>query len=274
MRKRPLIALLLLVGMMLACDLPMSATATPVFLLPVTTTPGVLLVPLTPAEGGEEGGTPIATGVATAAGPGPVSNDPVLLVTATPVIVATPSIPIVTPNAVDVNCRSGPDLAYNSVSVLAFGATTPVQGRTADSSWWYVQDPGNPAGSCWVSAAVVTIAGPTGAIPVAALPAAIADKVTVSVSAPASLECNTPTTVTLSGTITTNGAATIQYQWEITGAQTYTTPSQAITFAAAGTQTVTDPNPYSVSCGNYSAALHVTSPNDLSASQTFQLTEP
>jgi len=136
----------------------------------------------------------------------------VLLVTATPVIIATPSIPIVTPNAVDVNCRSGTDLAYSSVSVLAFGASTPVAGRTADASWWYVQDPANPAGYCWVSSSVVTIAGPTRAIPVAALPPAIATQVIMNVSAQAAR--------------------------------------------------------------SYSAALHVTSPNDLSATKAFQIAEP
>jgi hypothetical protein len=263
MRKRTLLSLLLLMGLVLACDLPMSATATPVVLVPVLSTPGE-----------EEIATPIDTAVATALGAGPVANSPVLLVTATPVIVATPTIPMVTPLSVNVNCRAGADLAYDSVSVLSAGASTPVAGRTADSSWWYVQDPANPSGFCWVSSAVVGIAGPTAGIPVAALPAAIANQVTVSISAPATAECNPPTTVMLSGTISTNGAATVQYQWEITGSQTYTTPPQSLVFASAGTQNVTDPNPYTVGCGSYSAALHVTSPNDLSASKAFQIAEP
>jgi hypothetical protein len=264
MKKRPLLSLLLLMGLVLACDLPMSATATPVILVPALATPA----------GGEEIATPIGTAVATALGAGPVGNSPVLLVTATPVIVATPTVPMVTPLSVSVNCRAGPDLAYDSVSVLAFGASTPVAGRTADASWWYVQDPANPSGFCWVNSSVVGIAGPTAGIPVAALPAAIANQVTVAISAPATAACNPPTTVMLSGSIATNGAATVQYQWEITGSQMYTTPPQTLVFATAGTQNVTDPNPYTVGCGSYSAALHVTSPNDLSATKAFQIAEP
>jgi uncharacterized protein YraI len=259
MKKRPLIGLLLLASAMLACDLPLSATATPASLGPIL---------LTPVQQ-EEIATPIDTAVATALGPAPV-----LVFTATPVIVATPTVPMVTPNAVDVNCRTGPDLAYDPVSALPFGGWSNVTGRTADSSWWYVQDPNNPTGSCWVFSGVVTIAGPTAAIPVAALPAAIANKVTVAVVVPASPACGAQNPVMFSGTISTNGAASVQYQWEVTGNVTNTTTPQTLVFTAAGTQDITNPVAFSVGCGGYNVTLHVTSPNDLSASKTFQITEP
>lgn len=264
MRNPPILAMLMLMGIVLACSFPMFATDS------VPT----LVVPSSPQE---ETTTPIATAVATASGPAPLASAPaLLLVTATPVpvIVATPTVPMVTPNAVNVNCRSGPDLAYDSVSTLAFGSSTQVTGRTADSSWWYVQDPNNPTGNCWISASVVTISGPTGGIPVAALPAAIVTRVTVAVAAPSISTCGGPNPVTFSGTITTNGAATVTYQWEITGSQTNTTSPQTLAFTGGGTQNVAGPGTYNVDCGNYTVTLHVTNPNNLRASKTFTVQAP
>lgn len=243
MRNRRLLALLVLTGTVLACSFPGFDSATEA--VPTLVVPG--------------GGAPTFAAV---------------LPTSTPVPLPTPSVPTVTPNAVDVNCRSGPDLAYDQVSVLPFGGTTTVAGRTADSTWWYVHDPNNPAGFCWIASSVVTIMGPTAAIPVAALPAAIANKLTVAVAAPATIGCGGPNPVTFSGTISTNGAATVQYQWEITGDKTNTTSPQTLVFMGAGTQDVTGPGAYSVDCGNYAVTLHVVSPNDLSASKTFQIAAP
>ncbi len=271
MRNPPLLALLILMGVVFACSLPMATTDS------VPT----LVVPSSPQE--EETTTPIDTAVATVSGAAPAgpllvvtAPAPVLLVTATPipVIVATPTVPMVTPNAVNVNCRSGPDLAYDTVSMLPFGSSTQVTGRTADSTWWYVQDPNNPTGNCWIAASVVTIAGPTGGIPVAALPAAIATQVTVAVAAPSIITCGGPNPVTFSGSITTNGAATVTYQWEITGSQTNTTTAQTLAFTGAGTQNVSGPGTYNVDCGNYTVTLHVTSPNNLLASKTFTVQAP
>lgn len=276
MPKRRILGLIVLVGFVLACSVPGFEVATepvPTLIIPNTgddTTATVIVV--VPNTGGEETATPIPTGVATAVGSAPQSSIPVV-VTAT-LVPPTPSVPMVTPNAVDVNCRSGPDLAYDSVSVLAFGAATPVMGRTADSSWFYVQDPANPAGHCWVAADVVSLLGPTAAIPLAALPAAIADKITVAVTNPPIVACGGPNPIGLSGTISTNGAATVQYQWEITGNQLITTTPQTIAFTDAGTQNVVGPSPINVDCGNYSVALHVISPNDLSASRTFTVETP
>jgi hypothetical protein len=268
MRTHRIIGLLLLTCLLLACSLPGFETAT-------ATAPTLLVVP----GGEEETPTPIDTAVATAGVPvtgATVLPPAVVQVTATsvPVIPPTPSVPMVTPNAVNVNCRSGPDLAYLPVSVLPFGGFTTVAGRTADSSWWYVQDPNNPAGFCWVAADVVTIAGPTAGIPVAVLPPAIADKVTVAVTTPGIVVCGASNPVSFSGTISTNGTATVTYQWEITGAQASTTPPQTLSFTGAGTQAVVGPAAYNVDCGNYMVALHVTSPNDLSASKTFTVANP
>ena len=282
MKKRSILGLLVLVGAMLACSVPGFDAGTPVvptLIVPNTgddVTGTVVVVPVVPVTGGEEGATPIPTGVATAAaGAASAPGVPIVQVpTTAPVIVPTPSVPMVTPNAVNVNCRSGPDLAYSSVSVLAFGTSTTVAGRTPDSSWWYVDDPNNPSGHCWIAADVVTFLGPSAGIPLASLPAPIANQVTVAVTTPPTVVCGSPNPVSLTGTISTNGAATVTYQWEITGNQTITTTPQTLAFTGAGTQNVTGPSPVNVDCGGYSVALHVTSPNDLSASKAFTIQNP
>lgn len=280
MRKRRVLGWLLITGLLMACALPgfESATAVvPTLIVPNTgieETGGAPTLIIIPNTGGEETATAIPTGVATAVGgASSAPGVPVVVVTATP-IPPTPSVPMVTPNAVNVNCRSGPDLAYDSVSVLAYGAVTAVAGRTADSTWWYVDDPNNPSNHCWVAASVVTFLGPSTGIPVAALPAPIANQVTIAVAAPPTGTCGVPKPVALSGTISTNGAATVTFQWEITGSQTITTTPQTLAFTGAGTQSVAGPAPVNVDCGSYMVALHVTSPNNLSASKSFTVSEP
>jgi hypothetical protein len=275
-----MIGWLIAAGLLMACAVPgfegATAVVPTVIVIPNTgeetgVVPTLIVIPNT---GAEETATAIPTGVATAVGGGGSSPGvPVVVVSATP-IPPTPSVPMVTPNAVDVNCRSGPDLAYDSVSVLPYGAVTSVAGRTPDSSWWYVDDPNNPSGHCWVAASVVTFLGPGTGIPLAELPAPIANQVTVAVTTPPSMTCGVPNPVALSGTISTNGATTVTFQWEITGAQTITTTPQTLAFTGAGTQNVAGPAPVNVDCGSYMVALHVTGPNNLSASKSFTVAQP
>ena len=111
MRRHRIPALLLLAALLLACNFPLfapRATATvPVPASAATDTPSVpVLASFTPVPA-----SPTAT------------------------IVPTPNVPVVTPNAANVNCRQGPDVAYNSVGVLTSGSSTQVTGRSADSSW-------------------------------------------------------------------------------------------------------------------------------------------
>ncbi len=251
MRRRRIAGLLLLAGLLMACNFPL-------FLPQSTPTPEATAVP--PTE------TPAFT-LATATSTVPV-------VTPTSTVAPTPTVPMITPNAVNVNCRSGPDVAYDAVSALLFGSSTEVTGRLADSSWWYVQDPQNSGAFCWISASVVTISGPTGGIPVVAPPPPIADKVTVGVTLPSTVMCGGPNAVSFSGTISTNGAATVTYQWEITGDRTNTTPAQTLTFSDAGTQNAVDPGALSLDCGNYKVTLHVTGPNNIAASKNFKVAAP
>lgn len=252
MRKRRLLDLLVVSSLLLACNFPTltrSARATETALArPPTTTPTVLLP--SPSPTAEPSGTPTST------------------------TVPTPSVPEVIPNAANVNCRSGPDVAYDSVAILVSGTTTEVAGRLADSSWWYVHDPSDPGSFCWIFSGVVTLLGPKGNIPVQAPPPAIANKVTVKVTVPSAITCGQPNPVEFSGTISTNGPATVQYQWEITGDKTDTTSAETLTFNNAGTQDAASPGAYNVDCGKYSITLHVISPNSIKASKDFKIAGP
>ncbi len=252
MSKRRMIGLLLIAGLLLACNFPMFASAT----RPST------------ATGTPE---PSATPIALLASPSPTAG---LLGTSTPTTEPTPSVPMVTPTTANVNCRSGPDVAYDSVSILVSGTSTEIAGRLADSSWWYVHNPTNASDYCWVFSGVVTRLGPDADIPVQAPPAAIANKVTVNVTLPTTVTCGGPNPVQFSGTISTNGAATVQYQWEITGDKTNTTSPQTLTFSDAGMQNAADPGAYNVDCGSYKITLHVISPNNISASKSFKVATP
>src|SRR5689334_12852606 len=85
--------------------------------------------------------------------------------TATPANTLTPTLaPTATPVQLVlrvtgklVNCRLGPGVAYDLVNDLDEGESARVVGRNDSSTWWYVRDPGNPNGYCWLSSDVTRI---------------------------------------------------------------------------------------------------------------------
>jgi uncharacterized protein YgiM (DUF1202 family) len=88
--------------------------------------------------------------------------------TSTPAATAEPAL--ITANA-DTNVYSGPGLDYNVVGSLKAGATAPVVGRNAESSWWQIVFQGSTA---WVPDADVTANAAVYNVPVAADSAAAA----------------------------------------------------------------------------------------------------
>jgi len=98
----------------------------------------------------------------------------------------------------------------------------------------------------------------------------IVTNVTVGASVSFSM-CGGPNPVTFSGTITTNGATKVSFQWEIRGDKSNTTPPETINFKAAGTKSAPNAGTYPADCGHYSIRLHVLSPNDISAKQNFKI---
>jgi hypothetical protein len=214
------------------------------------------------------GGPVLATSTTAAAAP---ASTEAPSPTPSPTLSPTPSAPQVTPNSVNVNCRSGPDVAYGAVSVLMFGQTAQIDGRSDDASWWYIYDPSNPGHFCWVAASVVTTSGNLAGLPVIAPPEAIVTSVTADVSIPSTVYCGGPNPLEFSGTITTNGATKVKYQWEVGGDKSNTTSPETLNFNAADTKDISGPGALSVDCGNYSITLHVLSPNDISGTKKFKV---
>jgi hypothetical protein len=245
MKTRRRVLPLLAAALLLACNFPTLLQAAPPSEVPV-----------------------LATSTTAAAAPASTETPSS---TPSPTLSPTPTVPQVTPNSVNVNCRSGPDVAYSATSVLMFGQTAQIDGRNDDSSWWYIYDPSNPGKFCWVAASVVTTSGNLAGLPVIAPPEAIVTNVTADVSIPSTVYCGGPNPLEFSGTITTNGATKVTYQWEVGGDRSNTTSPETLNFKAADTKDVSGPGTLSVDCGNYSITLHVLSPNDISGTRKFKV---
>ncbi|MBN1264076.1 MAG: hypothetical protein JXA25_01190 [Anaerolineales bacterium] len=69
------------------------------------------------------------------------------------------------------HCRYGPDRdAWDDMAFLMEGETTVVEGRLADNSWFYVQNP-TGSGFCWITAGVLEFIGPVLETKIVAAPA-------------------------------------------------------------------------------------------------------
>lgn len=96
--------------------------------------------------------------------PLPSTETPTEQPTATIEFTATSAIPIAQVS-VDTNCRTGPGIIYDWVSVLLIDQEAEVVARNADGSYWVIENPGG-AGTCWLWGFYATVEGPTGSLPV------------------------------------------------------------------------------------------------------------
>ena len=180
----------------------------------------------------------------------------------------TPDIPVASPKDQPVNCRYGPALGWEAVGALLPGQKAAIEGRNSNNTWWYVEDPQNVGGFCWVAMSVTDAAGNTAAVPIVGAPTAVVTGVTVG-SEVTFIACGEPSVIQFGGSITANGPATVSYQWEIRGDKENTTDPENLVFDEAGTQQVPEPGAYTADCGNYSIRLRVLSPNQASAVEEF-----
>ncbi len=131
----------------------------------------------------------------------------ITIVTATPIMSPTFSLPVIDPNGAcmvasasgaTINVRSGPGLSYSIVTHLSPTTTAPVYGRLPDNTWLQVNVNGVIG---WVSTTVVTLGGSCGGVPVVippTLPPAPTATPTMMVTATA-LSFDTPTPTATSG---------------------------------------------------------------------------
>jgi hypothetical protein len=195
--------------------------------------------------------------------------------TATTTLSPTPS-PTATPVELSlkvikelVNCRSGPGVVFELINELEEGETLRVVGRNADSTWWYIRDPGNPGGKCWVSADVSEINGETSALPIGQSSAAsvidlqlIVDPLRMVVSC-----FEFPKTFFFEAKITADAPVIVLWQWETNTGAISETGTLAI--ETAGTESIYQS--YQVDGPNdYWMKLNIFSPNPLSEQVNFR----
>ena len=208
---------------------------------------------------------------------------------ATPVPDALPTVtflptsaPSFTPTAVPVrvdlrvtgkvvNCRYGPGIVYELINELYVGQSARVAGRNDASSWWYIRNPGNPNGFCWVSANMAEINGDTESLPVIRPPVATVIKAALRAE-PGRIVvgCDQfPQTVFLEAEITTDGPTYVIWYWE---ASTGVSSGQTIlVFEKAETQVINDY--YQIGAPNeYWIKLHIISPNEIIKQVNFPVT--
>jgi len=174
----------------------------------------------------------------------------------------TPTVPLAMARDVNVNCRYGPGMEWESVSALTLGTAAEIVGKEADFNyqWWQIKDPLNAGSLCWVALSVTDSAGNVSAVPVVPLPIAEVTRVVVNAEVEFTA-CGSPNPVALGGRITTTGPATVRYEWEVEGGQSFKTEPASAVFDNFGAHSVSFPSDFSPDCGTYSITLRVLAPN-------------
>ncbi len=191
---------------------------------------------------------------------------------------ATPVPPTPTPVKVAlrvinelINCRFGPGTVYQQVNEFSLGQTLQAVGRNESFTWWYVQDPGNPGGFCWVSAEVTQPQSPTSEMQVAPPPFVTITKVDLRVEPNRIVVgCNQfPQTVFFEAQITSNGPTLLKWKWEIsTGVSSN---EGALVYEESGTQVINEY--YQINApGDYWVKLLILAPNEQTSQVTFPVT--
>ena len=192
------------------------------------------------------------------------------LPTSTPVPTATPvelNLKVVKKL---VNCRSGPGVVFELINELEEGQTARVVGRNADSTWWYIRDPGNPGGKCWLSADVTEINGETSQLPIAQSSVATVLNLELIVEPNRMVvSCfQFPQTFFFEAKVTADAPVIVLWQWEAnTGAVSDT---GTLAFETAGTKSIYQS--YQVDGPNdYWMKLNIFTPNPLSKQVNFRV---
>jgi hypothetical protein len=184
----------------------------------------------------------------------------------------------------DLSCVKGPkwDL-YDFVITIKKGEIVTLLAR-APSEWgeyYYVRTSNGT--ECWVFGGSSTKNGDTSNLPVREAPPTptpkplpIVTNITLSISQPVVhiSSCQYSTKQGFTWAITTNGPATVNYQWQAfkNGVEQGDPVSRTMTFPAAGTQS--DSEDIGVGCGNWTFEIVVSSPNSKEAQITFPVMSP
>ncbi|MBM3123870.1 MAG: SH3 domain-containing protein [Chloroflexi bacterium] len=193
--------------------------------------------------------------------------------TSVPTRIPTPTPVELTLRVTDklVNCRYGPSTLYEPVNELDQGSSARVLGRNDTSTWWYIRDPGNPNGYCWVSAGVTGIIGEGDRLPVVQPPHTYVTQLNLIVEPNrVVVDCTQfPQTFFFEAEVAANGPALVNWQWEAsTGV---TSDVRTLLFDEAGTKVINEY--YQVGGPNdYWVKLHILHPNEMTSQVNFRAT--
>lgn len=195
---------------------------------------------------------------------------PVIPPSPTPTILPTPTLPLVTVQLKSerVNCRFGPGTVYQLVNEVRQGQSLRAVGRNEASTWWYVRDPGNPGGFCWVSAEVSEAQGDTDQLPVIPPPFVSVTSLSLRVEPNRIVVgCDQfPQTVFFEAQVATNGPTLLTWRWEVSTGVSSDVGS--LVFDEAGTRTINEY--YQINSPNeYWVKLYILTPNERVEQVTF-----
>jgi hypothetical protein len=168
-----------------------------------------------------------------------------------------------------VNCRFGPGVVFELINELSEGQTVRAVGRDVSSTWWYVRDPGNPGGNCWVAADVSELNGDGSQLPIVRSSAAsVIDLELVVEPNRMVVSCfQFPQTFFFEAKITADAPVIVLWQWEANTGAISETGTLAI--ETAGTESIYQS--YQVDGPNdYWMKLNIFSPNALSERVNFR----
>jgi len=90
---------------------------------------------------------------------------PTATLSPTPIFTNTPLIPLISVS-VATNCRTGPGKIYDRVGALLVGQVAEVVARDSSGGYWYIRNPDQNNGLCWLWGEYATVAGNLGVLPV------------------------------------------------------------------------------------------------------------
>ena len=93
------------------------------------------------------------------------TSSPTATLSPTPVFTPTSVVPLISVS-VATNCRVGPGKVYDRVGALLVGQVAEVVGRNDLGNYWYIRNPNQSNGFCWLWGEYATLAGNVAALPV------------------------------------------------------------------------------------------------------------
>jgi hypothetical protein len=184
---------------------------------------------------------------------------------------STPRLALASPITHPVNCRYGPSTAYAVVGGLEVGRQAEIVGKNIDVTWWYVKNPSDPATFCWLAAELVHAVGRIDSMPVVEAPPGQVTDIQLRLDPPSlNVSCTAfPQYIIVNADITTNGPATVTWQWETSEGETIN--ANPVLFLETSSQS--DFVYYRVKAAkDYWIQVHILSPNDTTGRVTFKAT--